>query len=34
MRLNDFFHTKTIDCYEMGGLLLTNSHSFCFTLNS
>ncbi len=33
MRLNDFFHIKTIVCYE-GGLLLTNSHSFCFTLNS
>ena len=35
MRLkNDFFHTKTIVYYGKGGLLLTNSYSFCFILNS
>ena len=30
----DFFHNKTIVCYGGGSVLLTNSHSFCFTLNS
>ena len=33
MKLDNFFYNKTIVCYG-GGLLLTNSHSFCFTLNS